>query len=148
MSAPEHWGPRLWRFLHGLADVSDRRDIYPLWNSFLRQTAGVIPCQKCQKHMSEYWSGRVFLPKQWNGYTGEQVRQDIRSKMNAFHNAVNTRLEKPQVPLGPLGDVNRVELLHELQALFQGLREEWSSAHIEWKRTGALLLQLVKGGPN
>jgi hypothetical protein len=147
MVAPEVWGPRLWRLLHGLADVSNRRDIYPLWNTFLRWTTAVIPCQKCQKHMGEYWSHTTFLPKGWNYMTGDQVRADIRAKLNLFHNNVNERLGKPTVSLVSLGDIDRPAIYRELQELFDGLREEWSSAHLEWKRTGAMLLQLVKGGP-
>jgi hypothetical protein len=147
MASPELWGPRLWRLLHGLADLSNRRDIYPLWNTFLRWTAAVIPCQKCQKHMGEYWSRTAFLPKGWDRMLGEQVRAEIRAKLNAFHNNVNERLGKPVVPLAPITDMDRLKVYKEMQELFDGLKEEWSAAHIEWKRTGALLLQLVKGGP-
>ncbi len=78
--------------------------------------------------------------------TGDQVRADIRGKLNAFHNNVNERLGKPIVALGSIPE-DRQKLCQELQELFDGLREEWSAAHLEWKRAGALLLQLVKGGP-
>lgn len=147
MAAPEIWGSRLWRLFHGLADLSNRRDIFPLWNTFLRWTAAVIPCQKCQQHMREYWAHTAFLPKGWNSMTGEQVRAAIRGKLHAFHNNVNERIGKPVVPLAPLGPLDRQQRVQELQALFDGLKEEWSAAHMEWKRAGALLLQLVKGGP-
>lgn len=147
-ASPETWGPRVWRFLHGLADLSDRRDVYPLWNTFLRYTAIVIPCQKCQKHMQEYWSHTRFLPKGWEYLTGEQVRAEIRGRLHTFHNAVNRRLEKPDhPPLPALVDMNRHQRLLEIQGIFEGLKEEWSAAHIEWKRTGALLITLVRGGP-
>jgi hypothetical protein len=147
MASPEIWGPRLWRLLHGLADVSDRRDIYALWNIFLKYTTVVIPCQKCQKHMAEYWAQHIFLPKGWHAYTGIQVREDIRAKLNAFHNNVNVRLGKPVVSLKPVSVWNRSAWINELQEIFEELRNEWGAAHLEWKRTGALLLQLVKGGP-
>ena len=146
MVAPEIWGPRLWRLLHGLADLSDRRDIYPLWNTFLKYTAIVIPCQKCQRHMTEYWSTSPFLPKGWDRLTGPQVRADIRQKLHAFHNDVNGRLGKPCPPLDPAPDQNRGCQMQELQSLFEGLRDEWGAAHIEWKRSGALLLSLIKAG--
>ena len=148
MSAtPELWGPRLWRLFHGLADVSDRRDIFPLWNTFVRLTATVIPCQKCQRHMQEYWSQHAFLPKGWAALSGPQVREIIRRKLNEFHNDVNVRLGKPVHLLAPLGPIDRTAKIREVQELFDGLRNEWTSAHMDWKRTGALLLQLVKGGP-
>ena len=145
--SPTVWGPRLWRLLHGLADVSDRRDIYPLWNTFLKYTAIVIPCQKCQTHMVEYWSHHTFLPKGWMSMTGSQVRESIRTKLNLFHNSVNLRLGKPEVALTPVSVLDRAAWIREMQSLFVGLRNEWGGAHLEWKRTGALLLQLVYGGP-
>ena len=149
MAAPEIWGPRLWRFLHGLADLSDRQDIYPLWNSFIKYTAVVIPCQKCQKHMSEYWRQHRFLPTGWEFLRGEQVRTEIREKIHTFHNAVNLRLGKDCLPMEPLSpSLDRGKVVSELQTIFDSLREEWGGAHIEWKRIGALLLTLVKMGSN
>lgn len=144
---PETWGPRVWRLLHGLADLSDRRDIYPLWSTFLKYTAIVLPCQKCQHHMADYWRQHTFMPKGWAAMSGPQVRADVRAKLHAFHNDVNARLGKLCPPLTALTDLDRVALGQELQALFDGLRDEWGGAHIEWKRTGALLLTLVKSGP-
>lgn len=78
---------------------------------------------------------------------GEQVRQDIRAKLNEFHNAVNTRLGKPCKSLQPLSSFDRAEHIRELQHIFEELKDEWGAAHLEWKRTGALLLSLVKSGP-
>lgn len=147
MASPEMWGPRMWRLLHGLADLSDRRDIYPLWNTFLKYTAIVLPCQKCQHHMADYWRIHRFLPKGWDRLTGTHVRTEIRAKLHAFHNDVNARLGKPCPPLAPLGTLDRVALGQEIQSLFDSLREEWVAAHLEWKRTGALLVSLVKSGP-
>jgi hypothetical protein len=146
MVAPEVWGPRLWRLLHGLADLSDRRDVYPLWNTFLKYTSIVIPCQKCQRHMHEYWTVHRFLPKGWERLTGVQVRAEIRESLHTFHNSVNERLGKPSLALVPLADQDRGKITQEVQALFEGLRDEWGGAHIEWKRTGALLLRLVSAG--
>ncbi len=146
--APEVWGPRLWRLFHALADISDRRDIYPLWNTFLKYTALVIPCAKCQKHMAEYWAQHQFLPKGWNQMNGNQVRAEIRQKLHAFHNDVNARLGKTCPALATLQlTQDRAAIVAEAQALFDGLREEWGAAHLEWKRTGALLLSLVRTGP-
>ncbi len=155
MASPEVWGARLWRILHGLADLSDRRDIFPLWNTFLKYTAHVIPCQKCQHHMQEYWSHRQFLPKGWNQLTGEQTREVIRQLLYAFHNDVNRRLGKPVHPplpalaAGAIANAaawDRQATLRDVQRLFDELREEWSAAHLEWKRSGALLISLVAGG--
>jgi hypothetical protein len=97
--------------------------------------------------MAEYWMQHRFLPKGWEYLSGAQVREDIRSKIHAFHNAVNARLEKPCPPLQPVGEPDRHGLARDLQHIFEGLREEWGGAHLEWKRTGALLISLAKSGP-
>lgn len=146
--APETWGPRVWRLLHGLADLSDRRDIYPLWNTFLKYTAIVMPCQKCQHHMVDYWRQHRFLPKGWEAMGSSQVRAEIRAKLHAFHNDVNARLGKACPPLAPLdAALDRTAIAKDIQGLFESLREEWGAAHLEWKRTGALLISLIKSGP-
>ncbi len=146
MTAPEIWGPRLWRLLHTLADLSDRRDVYPLWNSFLRATISNIPCQRCQQHMAEYWQRNRFLPKGWEYMRGEDVRQDIRSKLHAFHNNVNARLGKPQPPLGSLGTLDRPALYNQLREDYDFLKSTWPTIHMEWKQTALLLVNLVHGG--
>jgi hypothetical protein len=98
--------------------------------------------------MGEYWSQHRFMPKAWERLSGAQVRAEIRQKLHAFHNAVNERLGKPCPTLESLHpSLNRIALGAEIQALFEGLREEWGAAHIEWKRTGALLIRLVQSGP-
>ncbi len=96
--------------------------------------------------MSEYWLLHRFLPKGWDRMSGAQVREDIRQKLHAFHNDVNARLGKPCLPLATLESVDRVKLGQEMQELFDGLREEWGAAHMEWKRAGAMLVSLVRSG--
>ncbi len=88
-----------------------------------------------------------FLPKGWERMSGDQVREDIRTKIHVFHNAVNTRLEKPCPSLQPLAEPDRHELAREIQQIFESLRDEWGGAHLEWKRTGAMLISLAKSGP-
>lgn len=146
MAAPELWGPRLWNLLHTLADLSDRIDVYPLWNSFLKATTTNIPCQKCQVHMAEYWRTHTFLPKGWQFMTAEQVRQDIRQKIHAFHNAVNERLGKPSVPLATLGPINRFKLYQIVRTEFEFLKATWPSIRMEWKQATTLLISIVQSG--
>lgn len=80
--------------------------------------------------------------------SSSQVRAEIRAKLHAFHNDVNARLGKACPPLAPLDAVlDRTAVTKEMQGLFDCLREEWGGAHLEWKRTGALLVSLIKSGP-
>ena len=47
------WGPRIWRMLHSLAEISDRSDCGPLWRAVVHATAEVLPCALCKKHFQE-----------------------------------------------------------------------------------------------
>ncbi len=155
MSKPsdkEYWGPRVWRLLHTMADVSNRRDVLLLWNSVLKATAAVIPCELCRKHMSDYWLRNPLSVKQWSALTGEQVRQRIRDCLHRFHNSVNVRLGKPCPELAP-PPANRGQVMNEASQLFSELAQLWSSrltemgAVKEWKRATSHLLGLLGGGP-
>lgn len=165
--SPSIWGPNLWCLLHTLADVSDRRDIFPLWNTFLKATCRMIPCERCQKHMNEYWSTTTFMPRAWAAMSGQQVRETIRQKLWMFHNAVNERLEKPAHP--PLSNIRpvpppmlagaemdpaaveflaiRSHYLAQVQELAESLHVPNSTATKEWRRSLHLLVQILRGGP-
>jgi hypothetical protein len=164
---PSVWGPTLWRLLHTLADVSDRRDIFPLWNTFLKATCRMLPCERCQKHMNAYWATTTFMPRTWNTMSGSQVREHIRQKLWVFHNAVNERLEKPAhaalpnirpvpslTPVGAEPDpvvteflMIRNHYLAQVQELATLLPIPSSAAATEWRRSLHLLLQILRGGP-
>ena len=157
----EVWGPLVWRLFHGLADLSDRRDVLPLWHKILTLTWQTIPCEMCQKHMYEYWTvtvGERFLPKRWSEMSGAQVREILRERWHRFHNAVNARLDKPAWPdLNPVDpDLDRTADLQICQEIFQTLRTEWDAIYTirstqsykEWKSAVDLLIRLIAGGPN
>jgi hypothetical protein len=47
------WGPRIWRILHCLAEISDRRDCGGGWRIVLQETANMLPCDVCRAHFQE-----------------------------------------------------------------------------------------------
>lgn len=151
----EYWGPRVWLLLHRMADASNRRDVLLLWNSVLRATNAVIPCELCRKHMSEYWMQNPLVVKNWSMLTGEQTRKRVREALGKFHNSVNGRLGKPVVELGPppLLSQDRGAAVAEAGRLYAELVQLWSSrltdsaAVAEWRRATSLLLGLLSGGP-
>ena len=51
------WGPRVWRILHSLAEISDRTDCGPAWAVVLRETANMLPCTVCRAHFHEHIRG-------------------------------------------------------------------------------------------
>jgi len=55
------WGPRIWRVLHGLAEVSDRPGCGPAWRQLLRATVELLPCEVCRRHFAAA-SAAIALP--------------------------------------------------------------------------------------
>ncbi len=96
--------------------------------------------------MADYWRSHTFLPKGWQFMTAEQVRQDIRQKLHAFHNAVNVRLGKPETPLMALGPIDRFKLYQIVRNEFEFLKTTWPSIHMEWKQATMLLFSIVQSG--
>ena len=137
--------------MHLMADISDRRDVLLLWNTFLKLTAIAIPCQKCQKHMHEYWSQVRFIPRDWEKLSAEQTRTVIRSRIHEFHNAVSARLGKPTPALAPLAPLaaalDRAAICSQIRAIFESLKAEWQAVHVDWKRSTTVLIQLLCCGP-
>jgi hypothetical protein len=99
--------------------------------------------------MAEYWQHHRFLPKGWDRMSACQVREDIRRKLNAFHNSVNVRIGSPIVPLKELGtilDIDRSSLNEQIRADYEFLKSTWSARDMEWKQAANLLIQLVQSG--
>lgn len=101
--------------------------------------------------MNEYWSANIFLPKGWETWSGTAVRDYIRQRLWAFHNAVNARLEKPlHPPLDPLtlSAEQRAHVLAQVTAIFSdvpGIPQN-TEGHV-WRRTFHLLVSLLHAGP-
>jgi hypothetical protein len=150
VSAREVWGPLVWKLFHRLADISDRRDIYLLWNTWLRKTHQILPCDLCRKHMREYWIHHSFVPKSWASMTGEKVRTTIRDRLHLFHNDVNERLGKPVHPLHTEIPLDRNAVLSECRDLVKQIRVEWSDLSgplvAEWYHAVQMLILLLEGG--
>ncbi len=153
MSSKEVWGPLVWGLLHKMADNSDRRDVLLLWNTILKNTAKVLPCEMCQKHMSDYLMNTQFIPKNWSALTGQQIRQHIRHFLHRFHNSVNNRLKKPNYELPDIPTVPRSQQIHEISQLFITIKTQWRSripdaaAIKEWRKSISLLIALISSGP-
>jgi hypothetical protein len=84
-SSKEWWGPRIWRILHSLAEVSDRIDCVFLWKNVLKLTADVLPCEACRLHFHQ----RIPLYHASVSLTHDQVRDRIRDFLWSAHQNVN-----------------------------------------------------------
>jgi hypothetical protein len=149
MSSRDIWGPLVWKLLHAMADLSNRRDVYLLWNQVLRATATILPCELCRVHMNEYIRAHPFVLKNWMALSPQIIRENIRRWINDFHNSVNERLGKPIHELKPLTDNNYHEKVVEVDASFRTLLEMWATRKIslrEWRLTTTHLIGFLKGG--
>jgi hypothetical protein len=54
------WGPRIWRILHSMAEISERTDCLPLWRIMLHATADMLPCTICKSHFRTFISKMRF----------------------------------------------------------------------------------------
>lgn len=154
------WGPRVWRLLHLLAEISDRRDVCFLWKNVLRSTASVLPCEKCRRHFNEFLNTHSVLSfSNILHITGNDVRTAIVNTLFDFHNAVNIRLGKPPFTQANYDEIylqHREIKLLEAQKLFNEIKASWTplvhtrvngSAFAQWKHTLSLLFALVSVGP-
>jgi hypothetical protein len=116
------WGPLVWLILHTLAEKAGKQtneiikgDEMRAWPLFLKALIPIIPCEECRAHAGDYIKQIPFeLPNSypaWNFY--------IRTYFYTFHEAVNTRLEKPSFPFSSLADTYKStgELTKSIQDL-------------------------------
>jgi len=91
---PSVWGPVLWEVLHavgaqgGRSPASIRGDEERELKWLFNNLESVIPCAECRKHLAEYRRAHP-VPDAAEGFAVWAW---------TFHNAVNERLGKAQVP--------------------------------------------------
>ena len=155
------WGPKVWRLLHLLAAVSDRRDVALLWHKVIRATADVLPCAVCKSHMHNYLSTHSFMRiRRFELKTGVDIRNQAMSEVWLFHNNVNERLGKPQYTLEQLAEAYntgaRETQLQEARAIYDELKLLWEKQIFKtinagdltnWLKAMNLLVALLRGGP-
>jgi hypothetical protein len=155
-----YWGPRLWRLFHLLAEISDRRDMYMLWNPLLHLTAAVIPCERCRRHLGAYMKTHSFVRfRSTIPVTGRAVREKARVELFALHNAVNERLKKSAWAPADLAAYRmpRTEARATIIQIYDEIKAAWTPlVHMgitaafftEWKATLNRMLALSAGGPD
>jgi hypothetical protein len=156
-----YWGPLLWKCLHMLAEVSDRRDMALLWTPLMRHTAAVLPCDACRTHLGAYLRTHNFVKFGTRSLpTGAQVRDAARTALFRLHNAVNARLEKPEFATNDIlptyvGARTRDELLFEIQNMYDTLKTAWTpfvhgrisgAAFSAWRTQMHLMITLATCG--
>lgn len=122
------WGPRIWRLLHSLAEISDRSDCGPLWRIVVHATAEVLPCAVCKKHFQEAIR-RMHFP------AGQSMQARMRHSLWAAHAAVGGALPEADLTLEYGGDravvaQRAADLLREVSDAFRAFTNitKWHGA--------------------
>jgi hypothetical protein len=106
MDAPQvaQWGPRMWRFLHSMAEkvgrivdvrsqVQRNNEEKRLWLVLVQGLQKSMPCPLCRQHFREYVMrngfGVIF------NSTGETRRSELRKWLWTLHNHVRTGKSQP-----------------------------------------------------
>jgi hypothetical protein len=148
------WGPRIWRILHCLAEISDRMDCGPGWRIVLTETAQMLPCEMCRTHFLAA-SRALHLP-----VVGRSPREGLRHMLWATHAGTGGGL--PESALGEVysyggdrgavvGEVRR--LVAEVAGRFraEGVLDRFRVGHLEaWVRAVGVLsgLLAIPGAPS
>lgn len=141
------WGPRIWRILHSLAEVSDRIDCGPAWRTALTITADVLPCAMCRTHFHAHIRRMYFR-------LGQNPRDHLRHNLWVAHAGAGGVLSEADLSAeygcgGDRGAVLRVaeELIEEV---FTGLRNARvfdrfvAGRLVDWRQAMRALVALLQ----
>lgn len=120
VSNKKWWGPRIWRILHSLAEVSDRADCGPAWRVALTSTAEMLPCAVCRSHFHSHIR-TISLP------VGRVPQDSLRHLFWKAHTSTGGTLPESELPVVYGCSGNRTEVLHIstslIEEVFTGLRD-------------------------
>lgn len=141
------WGPRIWRILHSLAEISDRVDCGPAWRVALSTTAEMLPCAVCRAHFHGHVR-QIPLP------VGKIPRDGLRRRLWAAHASTGGVLPEDSLTAeygcgGDRAEVLRVTgaLTEEVFAEFQhaAIYDRFTSGRlVTWRRAIQTLIALLQ----
>lgn len=162
-SSRHYWGPLIWKTFHLLSEISDRTDISLLWKKWIKQTAVIMPCERCRRHLDHHLRMNPFInhtdPLSMSGY---QTQIYIRNEIMRLHNTVNIHIGKPvftQYDYEQMYIKNRTResillessnLMSELDNIFVNLEYIKANKYIYnlWKKSYTMLASLLVVGTN
>jgi Erv1 / Alr family len=158
----DSWGPKLWKVLHNLAWISDRKDVAYLWRKLLKTLADVMPCPLCRAHLAEFLKHNAIIPtKNIHLMSGTEIRDRVVYNIWRLHNKVNERNSKVEFSRELMNDLyadkTRSELISETGHIIRDINVEWEPFIIqqiaggpfrEWRNDITLLMGLLSGGSN
>lgn len=141
------WGPRIWRVLHLLAELTVERtvmsDLGPGWRAVLRTTTLMLPCDVCREHFGTTVRG-------W------RIPSGVRQGLWAAHAATGGSLTEAELATvyGIGIDGSRLD---EVTALVREIGREFRRANVldrfrvgylsEWERAVSGLVEVLRAPP-
>jgi len=117
------WGPLFWKLLHGFAERAGKqmnknlqKDEMRLWINILDGLKGVLPCDICRAHYSEWLVAHPVEELLEMDYSGTNLW--IRNYLWSLHNTINEGNNKPIIGFDKLSDLYKgVDLIITWKAL-------------------------------
>jgi hypothetical protein len=137
------WGPRIWRILHSLAEISDRRDCALAWHSTLRATAEMIPCIACRVHFHTMLNS-IKYP------IDTVIRTPLRTMLWRAHKETGGELPEEELTAVYGGERPAIvaaasELVKEVQLNFVTVFTPYQLSNLQiWVRTIQYLINLLR----
>ena len=80
------WGPRIWRILHCLAELTDRPGCVVGWRHVIQETAAILPCDMCREHFvaamrSERITAGSVRHMLWSAHTGSRQAEHAEGNL-------------------------------------------------------------------
>ena len=147
----EAWGPRFWKVLHTLTELSGNQtnqissnDEADTWIILLKAQAFVMPCALCKQHFLEWLHGK--RPETLRTLVGQARRDWLRSWLWGCHDRVNAMNQKKSPDIGVLPEMYRKQSIEkpvrELIGMFQqamNTQQLRSEDVAKWKKSLAML---------
>ena len=147
----EAWGPRFWKVLHTLTELSGNQtnqissnDEADTWIILLKTQAFVMPCALCKQHFLEWLHAR--RPETLKTLVGPARRDWLRSWLWGCHDRVNTMNQKTSPPISVLPELYKRQSIEkpvrELYGMFQqamNAQQLKSEDVTKWKKSLAML---------
>jgi len=119
------WGPILWSILHGLAEKAGKAplpvDEVREWQTFLKATGEMLPCDECRAHYIEYTKANPLTHFATVPY--ESLKTSVKTWLWQLHSDIRTEYGKPVLPYDELeatyGSANLQDLFWRLEPVIK-----------------------------
>ena len=119
------WGPILWSILHGLAEKAGQASL-PVdevreWQTFLKATGEMLPCDECRAHYLQYTKLNPLTLLTLVPYSS--LKTSVKTWLWQLHADIRTEYGKPVLPYDELeatyGSVNLQDLFWRLEPVIK-----------------------------